>query len=380
VISLQNNQEKREIQNSLKDFFKDNPYDERMKERWLNELVKGVRVQRQRNTYLFPRILSIGVAMVFFFAFGMYLLQEWDEREHAHPQEPAEETPAGSKVIDDSADTKDLDQKVAELKSQENVDSDEFLSYFYKEMTEGYKSYPMHSHDGYYYQSKEEVAEGVLSVLEKTQTENDKLNKDFERLEVLLEEFLYASQKFPPDYERPDPAKLYYYITGLITDLHHVVVLEGEEDLNGFSLSGNGRYVDVIKHIADGSRVYPDPERPLILTEDQKGGFQPIDAFQIEATEYTDLSTYVHDTYESYQEGSDDESAESTLIRASISYINYFKEAIEEKGMSEKFNEWQKVAYEFHKLEVDGQENDSVEMAEAKRRFEEKMEEIVVEF
>ncbi|QTC40385.1 hypothetical protein I7V34_14495 [Bacillus sp. V3] len=387
---MQNDQEKREIQDSLQDVFKDNPYNERMKERWLDEIGKKRRVNSRRWIDLFPGILSIGVALIFFIGFGFFLMQKWDEGDsakQAQPQKPAEEAPTHSEVIDDrSTDSRDLDKKVSELTSQDHVDINEFLSYFYKELTEGYISYPRGSHDGYFYQSKEEVAEGMLSALNQTKTEDEKLKEDLDRLEVLLEEFLYTSRKFPPSENRPDPANLYYYITGLITDLHEVIVLGGEEDLNGFSLSGDGRHEDVIKQMAGGSRMYPDPEQPLIMTEGDKGDFLPIEAFQIEKTEFTDLSTYVHDLYESYQDGSeykrggDGESAESYLIYVSISYINYFKEAIEEKGMTEEFNEWQKAAYEFHRLGADGEENDPGKRAEAKERFEEKMEEVVAEF
>ncbi|MCA1055225.1 hypothetical protein LCM10_09515 [Rossellomorea aquimaris] len=379
---MRNNQEQREIQESLRELFKENPYSGRTKRRWLDELDKGSRVYTQKRPNLIPGILSIAVAMVFFTGFAFFLLQKWEEG-RTHLQEPVVEAPTGVTELDEE---KKLDKKVEELMSQEEVDIKDFLTYFYDEFTNGYKSYPMGSHDGYYYQSKEEVAEGVLSVLEKMRPENEKLKGDLDRLEVLLEEFLYTSRKFPPDYERPDPAKVYYYSVGLIADLHQVIVLGGEEDLNGFSLSGNGRHTDVIKAIADGSRVYPDPESPLILTEDQKDDFLPIEAFQIEKTEFTDLSTYVHSTYESYQDGSeykehfDNESAESSLIGASIAYINYFKEDIKEKGMTEEFEEWQKIAYEYQKSRLSVGEAESVRQEELKVQFERKMEEIVEEF
>jgi hypothetical protein len=396
---LRENQDKQKIKESLHEVFNGNPFSDETKQRWLMEIEKGKHQQKWARNSLFPRLLTIGVALVFFMGFGWFLMQQiGGEGDNASVQPPTEEEegvdPPPKKEGGEEnlpAEKNDLQEKVLELKRQEEVDMEEFLSYFHKELNNDYTSYPLGQHDGYYYQSKEEVMEGILSVLEKAQPEDPTLKRDLSHLEGLMEEFLYVSRKFPPEEDRPDRAKVYYYTVGLIDDLYSVMVLGETKVLNGFSEVGNGEKVDMIEAMAGGSRVFPDPEGPLvnegmIPSQSTDDGYPPMEAFQIERTEFTDLSTYVHDTYESYQEFSvykenfDIESAQSTLITATISYINYFQEAIEKKGMTEEFKEWQSIAYEFNKEGYYGEKIDASKQAELKKRFEEKMEEIVAEF
>lgn len=395
---MRENQEKQKIKESLHGVFKDNPFSDETKNRWLMEIEKG-RDQRKgtRNSF-FPRLLSIGVALVFFIGFGWFLMQQIgiegdNASDHPSIEEGEVTDPPPTKEGGEEnlpAETKDLQEKVLELKRQEEVDMKEFLTYFHEEVNKGYTSYPLDQHDGYYYQSKEEVMEGILSVLGKAYVTDSKLKRDLSHLEELCEEFLYVSRKFPPEQERSDPAKVYYYTVGLIDDLYSVMVLGESKVLNGYSEIGNGDQIEVIQAVGNRSRMYPYPDGPLVnegkdplqSTDDE---YPPIEAFQIEKTEFTDLSTYVQDTYESYQEFStykenfDNESAQSTLITAAISYINYFQEAIEKKGMTEEFKEWQSIAYEFNKGER-SEKIDASKQAELKKRFEEKMEEIVAEF
>ncbi|MCC5803892.1 hypothetical protein [Rossellomorea vietnamensis] len=381
---MRENQDKQEIKESLNDLYRDNPFSDDTKQRWLMEIEQEGR--RRRTMSLFPRVLSIGVAVIFFIGFGWFLLQQVGvEGDNASDHPPTEE---GKKNL--PAEKDDLQEKVLELKRQEEVDMKEFLTYFHGEVNKGYTSYPPDQHDGYYYQSKEEVLEGVLSVLGKAYTTDSKLKRDLSHLEELCEEFLYVSRKFPPEQERSDPAKVYYYTVGLIDDLYSVLVLGETKVLNGYSEVGNGDQVDVIEAVANRSGMYPDSDKPLV-NEGKKplqstdDGYPPIEAFQIEKTEFTDLSTFVHDTYDSYQDGSeykegtDNDAAESALIRGAIAYINYFEKDIEEKEMTEDFEEWQVIAYEFNKGEA-SREVDASKQAELKKRFEEKMGEVVEKF
>jgi hypothetical protein len=71
------------------------------------------------------------------------LLLEWDAGDAGRgQQELAGKTPSGSNSIGDDSEDSNEREKKGELKSQENVDINEFLSYFYKELSEGFKSYP----------------------------------------------------------------------------------------------------------------------------------------------------------------------------------------------------------------------------------------------
>ena len=377
---MRENKDKQKIKESLHEVFNDNPFSDETKQRWLMEIHKER--QQQRSISLFPRLLSMGAAFAFFIGFGWFLLQQIGvEGDHGSERPPIEE----GIEEDIPPESIRVQEKVLELKRQEEVDMVEFLSYFHEEVNKDYISYPLDMQDGFYYQSKEEVMEGILSVLGKAYTEDSRLKRDLSHLEELCEEFLYVSRKFPPEQKRSDPAMVYYYTVGLIDDLYSVIVVGETNDLNGYSEVGNGDQVDVIKAVGNRSGMYPYPDGPLVNGPSADDGYPPIEAFQITKTEFTDLSAFVHDTYESYQDGSDyktnsnHDSAESTLIRGAISYINYYGKDIANKGMTEEFDEWQAIAYEFNKGEVSGKV-DASKQAELKKRFEEKMGEIVAEF
>lgn len=47
--------------------------------------------------------------------------------------------------------------------------------------------------------------------------------------------------------------------------------------------------------------------------------------------------------------------SEAWAARCTVSYINWFKEEIEELGLTEVFNEWQMTAYEFMKIQSGGE-------------------------
>ena len=257
---MREDQDKQKIKESLHEVFHDNPFSDEMKHRWMMEIAKERHQRKSSKSSLIPRLLSIGVALVFFIGFGWFLLQQVGvEGDNASEHPPTEEE--GGK--DTPVESEGLQEKVLELKRQEKVDMEEFLSYFHGELNKDYKSYPLGQHDGYYYQSKEEVMEGILSVLGKARPEDPKLKRDLSHLEELIEEFLYVSRKFPPEHERSDPALVYYYTVGLINDLYSVIVVGETSELNGYSVVGNGEEVDVIEAI--GKRMmYPSPEGPLV--------------------------------------------------------------------------------------------------------------------
>ncbi|WP_061809003.1 hypothetical protein [Rossellomorea vietnamensis] len=257
---MRENQDKQKIKESLHGVFDENPFSDETKKRWLMEIEKGRHQRKWTKTSLFPRLLSIGVALVFFIGFGWFLVQQIGiEGDNASDHGPTKE--GGEENL--QAGKSDLEEKVLELKRQEEVDMKEFLSYFHEELNKDYTSYPLGQHDGYYYQSKEEVMEGILSVLEKAQPEDPKLKKDLRHLEEMIDNYLYVSRKFPPEENHAGPANHYYYIVGLLNDLYSIIVVGETTELNGFSEVGNGDQVDVIEEMTKG-RMYPTPEGPLV--------------------------------------------------------------------------------------------------------------------
>lgn len=268
---MRENQDRQKIKESLHGVFEENPFSDETKQRWLMEIEKGRHQQKWARNSLFPSLLSMGVALIFFIGLGWFLMQQMGvEGDNAsdHPSmeegegmDPPQTKKGGEENL--PAEKNDLQEKVLELKRQEEVDMKEFLSYFYEELNKGYTCYPLGQHDGYYYQSKEEVMEGILSVLEKAQPEDPKLKKDLSHLEEMIEDYLYVSRKFPPEESHAGPANHYYYIVGLLNDLYSGIVVGETTELNGFSEVGNGDQVDVIEEMAKG-RMYPTPEGPLV--------------------------------------------------------------------------------------------------------------------
>ncbi len=94
---------------------------------------------------------------------------------------------------------------------------------------------------------------------------------------------------------------------------------------------------------------------PIQLTEDQI-----IDSFEVEKTEFASLVDYVNysagllesdSEYLSYQSK---ETAVDTLANAALHYVNYFEDEIAERGMTEDFEEWQRIAYEMRMNDKEG--------------------------
>lgn len=85
--------------------------------------------------------------------------------------------------------------------------------------------------------------------------------------------------------------------------------------------------------------------------------------YQISKTEYATLEVYLKNTYQHLQPNSEycktfanQTECVSHIAFASISYINYFEEAIAKVGMSEEFDELQKIAFDLNMKFFDGED------------------------
>lgn len=111
---------------------------------------------------------------------------------------------------------------------------------------------------------------------------------------------------------------------------------------------------------------------PIQLSEDQI-----IDSFEVEKTEFSTVESMVEDftnslkpdsEYLSYQSK---ETAVYTLANAALHYVNYFEEDIAELGLTEDFEEWQRIAYEIRVNEKEGKST-----IEFRDQFESKLNEL----
>ncbi|MFS0864689.1 hypothetical protein [Fredinandcohnia sp. 179-A 10B2 NHS] len=85
--------------------------------------------------------------------------------------------------------------------------------------------------------------------------------------------------------------------------------------------------------------------------------------YQISVTEYATLEVYLKETYRHLQPNSEycktfanQTECVSHIAFASIGYINYFEEAIAKLGMSEEFDELQKIAFDLNMKFFDGED------------------------
>jgi hypothetical protein len=104
-----------------------------------------------------------------------------------------------------------------------------------------------------------------------------------------------------------------------------------------------------------------------------------IKEFTIKASEYSTLDSFVDDVVKNWADGSeyrkiqDAKSAEWTLANSVVHYVNYFDRDIAAKGMTEEFDEWQRLAFDVVKNQ------DEAKHEELAVKFENKMNEIVYE-
>ncbi|MFE4522009.1 hypothetical protein ACFRCQ_07600 [Cytobacillus firmus] len=123
-------------------------------------------------------------------------------------------------------------------------------------------------------------------------------------------------------------------------------------------------------------------EAPGPITESEVDGrpLFALDSFQVQASEYSSLDSFVQDIAANWAEGSeyrsyqDDSTAEFTLANSTLHYINYFEDEIKAKGMTKEFEELQLIAYDIHNTDVEA------EQSELADKFEDKLNAIVSKF
>ncbi|TYS68826.1 hypothetical protein FZC76_07765 [Sutcliffiella horikoshii] len=124
-------------------------------------------------------------------------------------------------------------------------------------------------------------------------------------------------------------------------------------------------------------------EEVEIVKEDENPNLSMED-FTVTKTEFTELETFVNYYYDIWQPNSeyrsyqDDATANFTIANGVLHYVNYFKDEIVEKGMTEEFKAFQTTAYEI--MKNDGNPDKEEEVAKLYEKLGEQLTEIHSKF